>query len=167
TWMNRHAWEYGFIRSYPAGGQDISCYASEPWHYRYVGRDLAAAIHGSGLTTREYLWANFTTAVVPRVTPKPTRAPRGTEEHGGSPPLLEASPSPMEPEASTPEATPVPETDGTPSAAPNPLESPPPVEASPVADLDPAVAAGLAAALIAVLTVTVLVLRRGRSGVGL
>jgi hypothetical protein len=45
--------------------------------------------------------------------------------------------------------------------------SPPPLETSPVSDLDPAVAAGLAATLIAVLIVTVLVLRRGRSGVGL
>jgi hypothetical protein len=52
-----------------------------------------------------------------------------------------------------------------PSGAPE--ASPPPLEASPVADLDPAVAAGLGAALIAILLVTVLVLRRGRSGVGL
>jgi hypothetical protein len=36
-----------------------------------------------------------------------------------------------------------------------------------VADLDPAVAAGLDAALLGVLLITVLVLRRGRSGVGL
>jgi len=176
-WMNRHAWEYGFIRSYPAGKEGISCYASEPWHYRYVGRDLAAAIHASGLTTREYLWANFTTAVVPRVTPKPTRAPRGTEAPAGSPPIEvpsiepgpEASASPLvsESQATPPEPTQAPETDQAGSAAPNPLDSPPPVDASPVADLDPAVVAGLAAALIAVLAVTVLVLRRGRSGVGL
>jgi len=45
--------------------------------------------------------------------------------------------------------------------------SPPPIDASPVADLDPAVAAGLGAALIGVLLVMVLVLRRGRSGAGL
>jgi hypothetical protein len=38
---------------------------------------------------------------------------------------------------------------------------------SPVADLDPVVGAGLIVALVGVLAVTVLVLRRGRSGVGL
>jgi hypothetical protein len=47
-----------------------------------------------------------------------------------------------------------------------PLETPP-IEASPVADLDPAVAAGVGAVLIGFLVATVLVLRRGRSGVGL
>ena len=170
-WMNRHAWEYGFIRSYPAGKQAISCYASEPWHYRYVGRDLAAAIHSSGLTTRAYLWANFTTAVVPNVTPKPTRSPRGSEAPADSPslePSLEPPPSPAATESQPPlpEGTPVLETDGA-SAPPNPLESPPPVDSSPVADLDPAVAVGLGVGLLAVLIVTVLVLRRGRSGVGL
>jgi len=62
------------------------------------------------------------------------------------------------------------ETPIAPATAPGgetPLESTPPLETAPVADLDPATAAGLAAALIAVLMVTVLVLRRGRSGVGL
>jgi D-alanyl-D-alanine carboxypeptidase len=73
-WMKAHAWEYGFLMSYPKGTIDVTCYDWEPWHYRYVGRELAATIHASGLTTREYLWANFTTAVVPpkaAATPKP------------------------------------------------------------------------------------------------
>jgi hypothetical protein len=44
---------------------------------------------------------------------------------------------------------------------------PPPTDASPVADLDPAVGLSLIVALLGVLAVTVMVLRRGRSGVGL
>ncbi|MEO8245865.1 MAG: hypothetical protein ABI622_01975 [Chloroflexota bacterium] len=32
-------------------------YDYEPWHYRYVGRDLAATFVASGLTPRGYLWA--------------------------------------------------------------------------------------------------------------
>ena len=35
------------------------CYRYEPWHYRYVGREMAADVHGSGLTLREYLWQQF------------------------------------------------------------------------------------------------------------
>jgi len=172
-WMNRHAWEFGFIRSYPAGKQDVSCYASEPWHYRYVGRDLAAAIHASGLTTREYLWANYTTAVVPKVTPRPTRAPRGTSEPAASPSMEPSGGSgpPSAPSAptSTTEPTESAGGNGAPGAPASATagETPPPIDAAPAADLDPALAAGLAAALIAVLAVTVLVLRRGRSGVGL
>ncbi len=58
-WLGQHAWEYGFVLSYPDGLTDRTCYAYEPWHYRYVGRELAAAIEESGLTPREYLWATY------------------------------------------------------------------------------------------------------------
>ena len=60
AWMAANAWKYGWLMSYPKGKQDVTCYMYEPWHYRYVGRDLAKKIHESGLTIREYLWANFT-----------------------------------------------------------------------------------------------------------
>jgi D-alanyl-D-alanine carboxypeptidase len=56
AWMLQNAWKYGFVLSYPKDKQDLTCYAYEPWHYRYVGKDLAAQIHDSGLTPREYLW---------------------------------------------------------------------------------------------------------------
>jgi D-alanyl-D-alanine carboxypeptidase len=55
-WMRDNAWRYGFVLSYPAGATDRTCYAYEPWHYRYVGRDVAAEIAASGVTPREYLW---------------------------------------------------------------------------------------------------------------
>ena len=58
--MARNAWEYGWLMSYPDGEKDAVCYRYEPWHYRYVGREMAAAIHNPGLTIREYLWANHT-----------------------------------------------------------------------------------------------------------
>jgi D-alanyl-D-alanine carboxypeptidase len=45
--------------SYPDGKQDVTCYQYESWHYRYVGRDMAAAVVASGLTLREYLWKHF------------------------------------------------------------------------------------------------------------
>ena len=56
AWMKANAWKYGFLMSYPKGKSSVTCYAYEPWHYRYVGRDRAAAIRASGLTLREYLW---------------------------------------------------------------------------------------------------------------
>ncbi len=59
-WMARNAWKYGWLMSYPDGQKDAVCYRYEPWHYRYVGRELAARIRDSGLTIREYLWANHT-----------------------------------------------------------------------------------------------------------
>ncbi|TME09680.1 MAG: hypothetical protein E6I65_10845 [Chloroflexi bacterium] len=171
SWMKKHAWEYGFIRSYPPNDQRVTCYANEAWHYRYVGRDLAAAIRASGLTLRQYLWANFTTTVVPAVTPRPGHTVKPT----ALPASPEASPEPSATEGTTfaPE-TAEPTRPSSPGAAPSALgpsgataPNPPPIDASPVADLDPAVAAGLGAALIGVLLVMVLVLRRGRSGAGL
>jgi D-alanyl-D-alanine carboxypeptidase len=59
AWLKEHAWRYGFLMSYSAGHEAATCYQYEPWHYRYVGREMAAAVAGSGLTLREYLWQNF------------------------------------------------------------------------------------------------------------
>lgn len=57
AWMLANAWEYGFVNSYPKGtSPSITCYKYEPWHYRYVGRAQAQAIHDAGITSREYLW---------------------------------------------------------------------------------------------------------------
>jgi D-alanyl-D-alanine carboxypeptidase len=56
-WIASHAHEYGFLISYPAGAETRTCYDFEPWHLRYVGRDLAAAVISSGLTLREHLYA--------------------------------------------------------------------------------------------------------------
>jgi zinc D-Ala-D-Ala carboxypeptidase len=55
-WIAENSWRYGFIVSYPAGVEDVTCYKYEPWHLRYVGPELAARVHASGLTLREYLW---------------------------------------------------------------------------------------------------------------
>lgn len=55
-WLASHAWEYGFVISYPEGAEAVTCYGAEPWHVRYVGRDAASAVHASGLTLREWLW---------------------------------------------------------------------------------------------------------------
>jgi D-alanyl-D-alanine carboxypeptidase len=56
AWMAANAWRYGFVMSYPRGAYDQSCYDYESWHYRYVGRDLAAHIAGSGRVPRLVLW---------------------------------------------------------------------------------------------------------------
>ena len=55
-WMMNNAWKYGFVLSYPKNKVSQVCYGYEPWHYRYVGRTIAAAIHTSGLTPRYWLW---------------------------------------------------------------------------------------------------------------
>ncbi|MDZ7707294.1 MAG: M15 family metallopeptidase [Trueperaceae bacterium] len=56
AWMQRHAWRYGFVSSYPEGASDRSCYAYEPWHWRWIGRELAAVVHVRGALPRDVLW---------------------------------------------------------------------------------------------------------------
>ena len=55
AWMAANAWRYGFVMSYPAGSQAESCFSYEPWHYRWIGRDAAAAHRSSGLHLRQFL----------------------------------------------------------------------------------------------------------------
>lgn len=78
-WMAENAWQYGWVMSFPKGKRSITCFHYEPWHYRYVGRDVAREIHESGLTVREYLWANFTqvdpTTGEPQPSPGPSESP--------------------------------------------------------------------------------------------
>ena len=54
-WLMEHCWEYGFILRYPNDKSEITGIGYEPWHYRYVGRDVALDIRDSGLCMEEYL----------------------------------------------------------------------------------------------------------------
>ncbi|MGH2608056.1 MAG: M15 family metallopeptidase, partial [Tepidiformaceae bacterium] len=54
-WLAANSWRFGFIVSYPEGKEEITGYAYEPWHIRYVGEEPAAAVRESGLTLHEYL----------------------------------------------------------------------------------------------------------------
>ena len=54
-WLAEHCWEYGFIIRYPEGKEDITGYAYEPWHIRYLGKDIAKDVYDSGLCLEEYL----------------------------------------------------------------------------------------------------------------
>ncbi len=53
-WLYAHCAEYGFILRYPQGKEDITGYSYEPWHYRYVGVEIAKEIMSAGMTLEEY-----------------------------------------------------------------------------------------------------------------
>jgi len=55
NWLADNAYKYGFILRYPKGKEDITGFAYEPWHYRYVGKQAAKAIYEKGLVLEEYL----------------------------------------------------------------------------------------------------------------
>ena len=54
-WLGVNAPTYGFIISYPDMPPTRTCYGFEPWHLRYVGRDLAPEITASELAPREWM----------------------------------------------------------------------------------------------------------------
>ena len=56
-WLMEHCYEYGFILRYPTGTTEITGIIYEPWHYRYVGQEIAQEIRNLGITLEEYLGA--------------------------------------------------------------------------------------------------------------
>ncbi|MBQ7137119.1 MAG: M15 family metallopeptidase [Bacilli bacterium] len=58
-WMLENAHKYGFILRYPKGKEHITGYMYEPWHYRYVGVNIATFIKQNNLTYEEYYFKYF------------------------------------------------------------------------------------------------------------
>lgn len=52
-WLVKHAADYGFIERYPEGASDVTGYKWEPWHWRYVGVDLAQYMRDQSIVTLE------------------------------------------------------------------------------------------------------------------
>ena len=44
-WLLKNAGRFGWSQSYPDGYEEVTGYRWESWHYRYVGKDLAAFIN--------------------------------------------------------------------------------------------------------------------------
>jgi len=53
-WLQKNSWKYGFILRYPAGKERITRIEFEPWHFRYVGEELAAILYENKWTMEEY-----------------------------------------------------------------------------------------------------------------
>lgn len=53
AWMQQNAHFYGFIQSYK-NGVAIDGYEIEPWHWRYVGTDLALKLHSLDWNLTQY-----------------------------------------------------------------------------------------------------------------
>ena len=54
-WLMANCHKYGFILRYPKGTTPITGIIYEPWHYRYVGVEIATEIMTKGITFEEYL----------------------------------------------------------------------------------------------------------------
>ncbi len=54
-WLSENAADYGFIMRYPEDKQDVTKIIYEPWHWRYVGVEVAKELKASGQCFEEYL----------------------------------------------------------------------------------------------------------------
>lgn len=55
-WLHKHCHEYGFILRFPKNTLKITGVEYEPWHFRYVGVDVASKFDAANtLTLEEYL----------------------------------------------------------------------------------------------------------------
>lgn len=58
AWLRENSWRYGFILRYEDGRTDVTGYRPEAWHFRFVGKALAADYHaGEWHTWEDYLRA--------------------------------------------------------------------------------------------------------------
>jgi len=54
-WLGTHCWDYGFILRYPDDRIPITGIKYEPWHFRYVGKELSLELKELGLCMEEYI----------------------------------------------------------------------------------------------------------------
>ncbi len=56
-WLANNAYKYGLILRYPKGKENETGYMYESWHFRYVGKELAAKLYNNGdwITLETYL----------------------------------------------------------------------------------------------------------------
>ncbi len=54
-WLIANCANYGYILRYPSDKSDVTKIVYEPWHFRYVGKDVAKEITDQGITLEEYI----------------------------------------------------------------------------------------------------------------
>jgi len=55
-WVAENVWRFGYIVRYELDQTSITGYTYEPWHLRYVGKELAKRYYEGGFNTLEEFW---------------------------------------------------------------------------------------------------------------
>ncbi len=64
-WLADNAHKYGFTLSYPFEAQETTGFFWEPWHYRYVGVEMATFLHEQGISLTEHQLATEPPPCIP------------------------------------------------------------------------------------------------------
>jgi len=54
-WLKNNAYKYGFIERYPSDKVEKTGIVYSPWHYRYIGKEMAEKYYKSGLSYEEFI----------------------------------------------------------------------------------------------------------------
>ena len=60
-WLLNNAHEFGFILRYPQAFEHVTGFSYEPWHWRYVGTELATYLVENNIPTLEHYFATLET----------------------------------------------------------------------------------------------------------
>lgn len=52
-WLATNSWRFGYLLRYPSDKTAVTGCIYEPWHFRYVGVELASEMHAKGVATLE------------------------------------------------------------------------------------------------------------------
>lgn len=55
AWLQKNAYRYGFVISFPYGYERVTGFSYESWHYRYIGKTNALEMKNRGMILEEYL----------------------------------------------------------------------------------------------------------------
>lgn len=64
-WLANYAHQYGFTLSYPRDTLELTGFYFEPWHFRYVGVELASSLKNLGISFTEYALQNLPLPCIP------------------------------------------------------------------------------------------------------
>ena len=54
-WVKENCWRFGFILRYGEDWEEVTGYKYEPWHFRYVGKELAKEIYDANMPLETWL----------------------------------------------------------------------------------------------------------------
>ncbi|MBE6123171.1 MAG: D-alanyl-D-alanine carboxypeptidase family protein [Erysipelotrichaceae bacterium] len=54
-WLEENAYKYGFVCTWDRNSEEATGIVPQPWHYRYVGVELAKLLHSSNQTFADYI----------------------------------------------------------------------------------------------------------------
>jgi D-alanyl-D-alanine carboxypeptidase len=65
VWLRNNAYRFGFTLSYPVDSYPVTGYKHEPWHYRYVGVEMAEYLYNAGQLLTSWQITNLSPPCIP------------------------------------------------------------------------------------------------------